>query len=68
MLTKLSVEKFVSEVADQANHFSVMQVHNLNETMAKKEVEFARERLIFEVCQPQQARKVPDEYMRGIPL
>jgi hypothetical protein len=68
MLTKLSVDKFVSEVAVQANHFRVMQVHNLNETVAKKEVEFARERLIFEVCQPQQARKVPDEYMRGIPL
>jgi hypothetical protein len=67
MLTKLSVDKTVSEAAVQANHFSVTQVRNLNETMAKKDVEFARERLIFEVCQPQQARKVPDEYMRGIP-
>ncbi|MBK5273576.1 MAG: hypothetical protein JJE30_00795 [Desulfuromonadales bacterium] len=67
MLTKLSVDKLVSEVAVQANHFSVMQVHNLNESMAKNDVEFARERLIFEVCQPQQARKVSDEYMRGIP-
>jgi hypothetical protein len=56
MLTKLSVDKFVSEVAVQANHFSVMQVHNLNETMAKKDVEFA-----FEVCQPQQVRKVSDD-------
>jgi hypothetical protein len=64
---KLSVDKTVSEAAIQANHFSVTQVRNLNETMAKKDVEFARERLIFEVCQPQQARKVPDEYMRGIP-
>lgn len=68
MLTKLSADKTVSKAAVQANHFSVMQVHNLNETMAKKDVEFARERLIFEVCQPQQTRKVPDEYMRGIPL
>jgi hypothetical protein len=68
MLTKLSAGKTVSEAAIQAKQFSVMQVHNLNVTMAKKDVEFARERLIFEVCQPQQARKVPDEYMRGIPL
>jgi uncharacterized protein (DUF302 family) len=40
-----------------------MQVHNLKETMAKKGVEFARECLIFEVCQPQQAKKVLDENM-----
>jgi len=31
--------------------------------MAKKGVEFARECLIFEVCQPQQAKKVLDENM-----
>ena len=40
-----------------------MQVHNLKETMAKKGVEFASECLIFEVCQPQQAKKVLDENM-----
>jgi uncharacterized protein (DUF302 family) len=49
--------------AVQANHFGVMQVHNLKETMVKKGVEFARECLIFEVCQPQQAKKVLDENM-----
>ena len=69
MLIKLSTDKSVSEtaaalqVAVQANHFGVMQVHNLKETMAKKGVEFARECLIFEVCQPQQAKKVLDENM-----
>ena len=69
MLIKLSTEKTVSEVAAalqaavQANHFGVMQVHNLKETMAKKGVEFARECLIFEVCQPQQAKKVLDRDM-----
>jgi len=68
MLTKLSVDKTVSEAAVLSNHFSVTQVSNLNETIAKKDVEFARERLIFEVCQPQQARKISGEYMRGIPL
>jgi uncharacterized protein (DUF302 family) len=69
MLVKLSTDKTVSETAAalqtavQANHFGVMQVHNLKETMAKKGVEFARECLIFEVCQPQQAKKVLDQNM-----
>ncbi len=61
MLIKFSTNKTVSEdatalqAAVQANHFGVMQVHNLKETMTKKGVEFAHECLIFEVCQPQQA-------------
>ena len=67
MLIKYHAEKTVSEVAAalqaavQANHFGVMQVHNLKETMTKKGVEFAHECLIFEVCQPQQAKKVLDQ-------
>lgn len=69
MLVKLTTDKTVSEAAAalqaavQANHFGVMQVLNLQETMAKKGVEFARECLIFEVCQPQQAKKVLDDNM-----
>ena len=69
MLIKIPTEKTVSnaaaalQTAVQANHFGVMQVHNLKETMTKKGVEFARECLIFEVCQPQQAKKVLDENM-----
>ena len=69
MLVTISTDKTVSEAAAalqaavQANHFGVMQVHNLKETMAKKGVEFARECLIFEVCQPQQAKKVLDQNM-----
>src|ERR1039458_8615698 len=69
MLIKLATERSVSEAATalhsavEANHFGVMQVHNLKETMVKKGVEFARECLIFEVCQPQQAKKVLDENM-----
>ena len=69
MLVKLSTDKTVREAAAalqaavQANHFGVMQVHNLKETMTKKGVEFARECLIFEVCQPQQAKKVLDQNM-----
>jgi uncharacterized protein (DUF302 family) len=51
------------QAAVEANHFGVMHVHNLKETMAKKGVEFARECLIFEVCQPQQAKKVLEQNM-----
>ncbi len=52
-----------SQAAVQANHCGVMQVHNLKETMAKKGVVLARECLIFEVCQPQQAKKVLEQNM-----
>jgi uncharacterized protein (DUF302 family) len=69
MLIKLSIDKSVNEAADAlreavlANNFGVMQVHNLKETMAKKGVAFSHECLIFEVCQPQQAKKVLDRNM-----
>jgi len=69
MLVNLSTDKTVSEAADamqaavQANHFGVLHVHNLKESMAKKGVDLARECLIFEVCQPQQAKKVLDQNM-----
>jgi uncharacterized protein (DUF302 family) len=69
MIIKRSTEKSVSEtaaalhIAVQANHFGVMQVHNLQETMLKKGVEFAHECLIFEVCQPQQAKKILEQNM-----
>src|SRR5512140_924115 len=69
MLIKLPTDKTVAEAAAalqaavQANHFGVMQVHNLKETMNKKGVAFAHQCLIFEVCQPQQAKKVLDENM-----
>ncbi len=69
MLIKLSTDKTVTEVAAAlqiavpANRFGIMQVHNLQETMRKKGVEFARECQIFEVCQPQQAKKVLEQNM-----
>ena len=69
MLVKMSTNKTVNEVAAAlqaavpANHFGVMQVHNLQETLAKKGVELGSECLIFEVCQPQQAKKVLDQNM-----
>ena len=69
MLIKVSTDKTVSETAAalqaavEANHFGVMQVHNLKESMRKKGVEFAHECLIYEVCQPKQAKKVLDANM-----
>ena len=69
MLIKLSADKTVTDMATalqaavEANHFGVMHVHNLKETLAKKGVAFSRECLIFEVCQPQQAKKVLEENM-----
>ena len=65
------------QAAVQANHFGVMQVHNLKETMAKKGVEFTRECLIFEVSaatsekgsRPKHERlhrtAMPDLHLRG---
>jgi len=56
MLIKVPTDKTVSDAASalqaavETNHFGVMQVHNLTETMTKKGVDFARECLIFEVC------------------
>jgi uncharacterized protein (DUF302 family) len=69
MLITLSTDKTVNEAATalqaavQAHHFGVMQVHNLRDTMMKKGVELAHECLIFEICQPQQAKKVLDANM-----
>ena len=69
MLFKSPTNKTVSEAgaalqtAVQANHFGVMQIHNLQESMTKKGEEFARQCLIFEVCQPQQAKKVLEQNM-----
>jgi uncharacterized protein (DUF302 family) len=69
MLVKLSTDKNITEVAAalpvsaQANRFGVMQVHNLKETMAKKGVQFTHECLVFEVCQPQQAKEVLERNM-----
>jgi uncharacterized protein (DUF302 family) len=47
-------------VAVEANEFGVMHVYNLKETMAKKGVEFGQDCQVFEVCQPEQAKRVLD--------
>ncbi len=46
------------EAAVTRHKFGILGVHDLKATMAKKGVEFARECRIFEVCNPQQAKKV----------
>jgi uncharacterized protein (DUF302 family) len=69
MLIRIRTDKAVGEAAAslqaavEANRFGVMQIHNLQETMTKKGVEFEHECLIFEVCQPQQAKKLLEENM-----
>jgi uncharacterized protein (DUF302 family) len=67
MLVKISTDKTVRGVAAvlqaavQVSHVGVMQVHNLKETIVEKGVEFERECLIFEVCQPRHAKKIFDQ-------
>jgi uncharacterized protein (DUF302 family) len=51
-------------VAVEANGFGVMQVHDLKETMRKKGVDFPQECQIFEICQPEQAKKILDLDMK----
>ena len=69
MLIKIATKKPLQETAVdlqtavQKHRFGVMQVHNLKETMVKKGVEFDPECMIYEVCQPQQAKKVLEQSM-----
>ena len=46
------------EEAAKKRAFGVMAIHNLRETMKKKGVDFDRDLRIYEVCNPQQAKKV----------
>jgi len=70
MLFEVQSEKSLDQVCQDlekavTNHkFGVMTVHNLRETMKKKGVEFDRECRIFEVCNPQQAKRVLEENMQ----
>jgi uncharacterized protein (DUF302 family) len=66
MLITLSTDKTISDAADAlqaafpAHHFGVMQVYNFKEIMAKKGMELSGECMVFEVCQPEQAKKLLD--------
>jgi uncharacterized protein (DUF302 family) len=64
MLYEIESKKTIDQVCQDLEKavikhtFGVMTVHNLKETMKKKGVEFNHECRIFEVCNPQQAKKV----------
>jgi uncharacterized protein (DUF302 family) len=51
------------EAAVARHKFGVLGVHDLRAKMAEKGVEFARECRIYEVCNPQQAKRVLERNM-----
>jgi uncharacterized protein (DUF302 family) len=58
--THRSLEEIDQALRDSAarHKFGVIAVHNLQETMRNKGVEFDRTTLVYEVCNPIQAKKV----------
>jgi uncharacterized protein (DUF302 family) len=52
-----AIDRDLHEAAAR-HQFGILTVHNLKETMAKKGVDFAGECLVYEVCNPHQAKKV----------
>ena len=63
--SKKPLEKVAADLEQAVTRygFGVMGVHNLKDSMAKKGVAFARECRVFEVCNPQQAKKVLEANM-----
>ena len=67
MLYQVKTKKAINDVARdleasaQRHKFGVMATHDLKAKMKEKGVEFDRECLIFEVCNPHQAKKVLEE-------
>jgi len=64
MLYRVESRKTLAEIASgleaaaQKHKFGVIAVHDLKAKMKEKGVEFERECLIYEVCNPHQAKKV----------
>jgi uncharacterized protein (DUF302 family) len=64
MLCKIESKKQLAEIgrdleaAAQKHKFGVLTVHDLRAKMQEKGLEFQRECLIYEVCNPHQAKKV----------
>jgi uncharacterized protein (DUF302 family) len=69
MLLVVESKKTLTEVCDamqaavQKHKFGVLGTHNLKETMAKKGVAFEGDCIIFEVCNPIQAKRVLEANM-----
>lgn len=63
--TPKSVEQAVSdlEAAVQGHKFGVLHIHNLQETLTKKGVDFPHACQILEICNPQRAKEVLAEDM-----
>ena len=63
MLFEIDSKKTLEEIdrglrdAAARHKFGVITVHNLRETMQKKGVEYAGECMIYEICNPHQAKK-----------
>lgn len=51
------------EAATQRHKFGVMTVHDLKAKIQEKGVDFGRDCLIFEVCNPHQAKRVLENNM-----
>jgi len=64
MIYQVKAKKSLSDVtrdleaATQRHKFGIMGMHDLKAKMEEKGVEFERDCLIFEVCNPHQAKKV----------
>lgn len=60
-----NIEKLAGDLEESvARHkFGVVGMHDLKEAMNNKGVEFERECLIYEVCNPQQAKRVLETNM-----
>ena len=64
MIYQVKSKKTLSEItrdleaASQRHKFGIMGTYDLRAKMKEKGVEFDRDCLIFEVCNPQQAKKV----------
>ncbi len=58
--TRGSAKEVVERIEKAAvdNQFGVLGVHNLKEKMAAKGVDFRRECLVVEVCNPAKAKRV----------
>lgn len=67
MLYRVQSQKKVADVARdleaaaQRNKFGILGIHDLKGKMEEKGVPFERTCLIFEVCNPHQAKKVLEE-------